>query len=68
MSRFVINTKASKGVGSLLGLRRGKNESIINYIKCYWKIYNEIEGCSKELAVTSYKLRLTSGERDSRKI
>ena len=32
-ARFVINTKASKGVGSLLTLRKGKNKTIRNYNK-----------------------------------
>ncbi|GFZ18263.1 hypothetical protein Acr_27g0000020 [Actinidia rufa] len=31
--------------------------------KHYWETYNEIEKCSKELAVANYKLGLTSGER-----
>ena len=35
VARFVVNTKAPKGVGSLLTLRKGKNESIQNYNKRY---------------------------------
>ncbi|GFS40881.1 hypothetical protein Acr_00g0071010 [Actinidia rufa] len=56
-------TVVPKGVGSFLTLRKGKNESVCNYSKWYWKIYNEIEECSEELAVPSYKLGLTLGER-----
>ncbi|GFZ03447.1 hypothetical protein Acr_16g0000710 [Actinidia rufa] len=63
VARFVINTKAPKGIGSLLTLRKGKNESIRNYSKRYWETYNEVEECSEELVVVSYKLRLTLGER-----
>ncbi|XP_057459275.1 uncharacterized protein LOC130749938 [Actinidia eriantha] len=63
VARFVINMKAPKGVGSLLTLRKGKNELIRNYNKRYWETYNEIEECSEELVVASYKLRLTPGER-----
>ena len=48
---------------SLLTLKNGKNESLSNYSKRYWKIYNKIEECLEELAVASYKLRLTHGER-----
>ena len=33
ISRLVINTKALKGIGSLLTLRKGKNETIRNYSK-----------------------------------
>ncbi|XP_057466148.1 uncharacterized protein LOC130755691 [Actinidia eriantha] len=58
IARFVINTKAPKAVGSFLTLRKGKNESIRNYSKRYWETYNEIEECSEEMAVASYKLGL----------
>ncbi|XP_057500863.1 uncharacterized protein LOC130784882 [Actinidia eriantha] len=63
IARFVINTKAPKAVGSLLTLRKGKNESIRNYSKRYWETYNEIEECSEEMAVASYKLELAPGDR-----
>ena len=63
MAWFVINTKAPKRVSSLLTLKKGKNESIRSYSKHYWKTYNEIEDYLKELAVVSYKLGLTLGER-----
>ena len=59
MTRFVINTKAPKGMSSLLTLRKGKNEMLPNYNKRYWEMYNEIESCLKELELISYKLRLT---------
>ena len=35
IARFVINTKAPKGVGSFLTLRKCKNESLRNYNKRY---------------------------------
>ncbi|PSR88326.1 DEAD-box ATP-dependent RNA helicase [Actinidia chinensis var. chinensis] len=63
VAQFVINTRVLKGVSSLLTLRKGKNKTICNYSKRYWKTYNEIEECSKELAVVSYKLGLTLWER-----
>ncbi|GFS46134.1 hypothetical protein Acr_00g0100320 [Actinidia rufa] len=63
VARFVINTKVPKGVGSLLTLRKGRNELVCNYSKRYWETYNEIEECFEELAVASYKLGLTLGER-----
>ena len=43
IARFVINTKAVKGVGSLLTLKKDKNELLRNYIKHYWKTYSDIE-------------------------
>ncbi|GFZ14402.1 hypothetical protein Acr_24g0005920 [Actinidia rufa] len=63
VARFVINTKAPKTVGSLLMLKKGKNESIRNYNKRYWETYNEIEKCSEEMAVASYKLGLAPRDR-----
>ncbi|GFS30010.1 hypothetical protein Acr_00g0009670 [Actinidia rufa] len=63
VARFVINTKAPKAVSSLLTLKKGRNESIRNYSKRYWETYNEIEECSEEMAVASYKLGLSSGDR-----
>ena len=45
--RFVINTKAPKGVGSLLTLGKSKEISLRNYSKYYWETYNEIEECSE---------------------
>ena len=35
ITQFMINTKAPKGVGSLLTLRNDKNETIKNYNKRY---------------------------------
>ncbi|XP_057459274.1 uncharacterized protein LOC130749935 [Actinidia eriantha] len=63
IAQFIINTKAPKAIGSLLTLKKGKNESIQNYNKRYWETYNEIEECSEEMAVASYKLGLTPGDR-----
>ncbi|GFY92892.1 haloacid dehalogenase-like hydrolase (HAD) superfamily protein [Actinidia rufa] len=46
-----------------LVVHTGQNESLRNYNKRYWEPFNEIEECSEELAVASYKLGLTLGER-----
>ena len=52
MARLVINTKALKGVSSLLTLYKG-----------YWELYNESEEYSKKLIVVNYKLSLTPSEK-----
>ncbi|GFZ15738.1 hypothetical protein Acr_25g0001470 [Actinidia rufa] len=67
VARFVINTKAPKAVGSLLTLKKDRNKSIRNYNKRYWETYNEIEECSEEMDVASYKLRLAPRDRESKK-
>ena len=36
---------------------------LCNYSKRYWELYNEIDGCSEELIVLSYKLRLMPEEK-----
>ena len=38
-------------------------ESLQNYNKLYWEMYNEIDECFEELEVVSYKLRLILGEK-----
>ena len=43
VTQFVTTMKAPKGVGSLLTLRNGKNETLCNYSKHYWEMYNEIK-------------------------
>ncbi|GFY80745.1 hypothetical protein Acr_01g0005540 [Actinidia rufa] len=63
VAQFVINTKVLKGVNSLLILQNGKNETLRNYNKTYLEIYNEIKGCTEELAVVNYNLRLTLGNK-----
>ena len=54
--------KAPKGIGSLLKLIKGKNETIRNYSNRHWETYNEIKECSEELAMASYTLELTPME------
>ncbi|GFS33850.1 Zn-dependent exopeptidases superfamily protein [Actinidia rufa] len=54
VARFVTNTKAPKGVGSLLSLGKSRTKSLRNYNKRYWKTFNEIEKCLEELAVEMF--------------
>ena len=53
VAQFVINTKAPKGVSSLLTLHKGKNKMLRNYSKRYWELYNEIKGCLEEFIVVN---------------
>ena len=39
-------------------LWKGMNETLHNYNKRYWELYNDIKGCLEELTMVSYKLRL----------
>ena len=63
VTRFVINTKVSKGMRSLMTVQKGKNEMLSNYNRRYCELYNEIEGCLEELAVVSYTLGLSLSEK-----
>ncbi|GFZ19811.1 hypothetical protein Acr_28g0005160 [Actinidia rufa] len=60
VARFLINTKALKGFGSILTLWKAKNKSIRNYRKRYWETYNEIEECSEELTCGKLQARIDS--------
>ena len=39
-ARFITSTKVKKEVGSLLGLRRARSESLRQYATRYWDLYN----------------------------
>ncbi|GFZ19683.1 hypothetical protein Acr_28g0003880 [Actinidia rufa] len=62
VAQYVINTKAPKGVNSLLTLRKGKIKTLRNYSKRYWELYNEIEYL-EELVTVNYKLRQTPNKK-----
>ncbi|GFY93787.1 hypothetical protein Acr_09g0002330 [Actinidia rufa] len=51
--------QAPKHVSSLFILRKRKNETLHNYSRRYWEMYNKIEGGLEEFTVVSYNLRLT---------
>ena len=59
VARFVIDTKVPKDMSSILTLRKGKHEMLRNDNSRHWELYDEIEKCSKDITVVSYKLKLT---------
>ncbi|GFS42021.1 hypothetical protein Acr_00g0077750 [Actinidia rufa] len=64
VARFIINTKAPKGVSSFLIIRKGKNESLQlqQAVLGARELYNEIKECLEELSLVIY-LRLPPVEK-----
>jgi hypothetical protein len=58
VSRFITNIRRPKEVDSLLSMSMKDSESLKNYSSKYWELYNEVDGCSKEIVVKTFKLRL----------
>lgn len=59
------NSKIPKDVVVLKKLRKGKHESLRNYVRRYWAMYDEVEKntCSEQLAVAFFKQSLPHGNR-----
>ncbi|KAI8527707.1 hypothetical protein RHMOL_Rhmol12G0095900 [Rhododendron molle] len=57
--------KIPKDVAVLKKLRKGKHESLRNYVRGYWAMYDEVEKntCSEQLAVAFFKQSLPHGDR-----
>jgi hypothetical protein len=56
--RFIINSRRSKGLDTLMMIRLGNNESIKDYSARFWKTYNDIDGCEEDTALQTFKLDL----------
>ncbi|XP_058194289.1 uncharacterized protein LOC131311005 isoform X2 [Rhododendron vialii] len=57
--------KIPKDVVVLKKLRKGKHESLRNYVRRYWAMYDEVEKntCSEQLTVAFFKQSLPHGDR-----
>ena len=58
VSRFLTNSRKSKEFDSLLSMRMKDSESLKSYISRYWEVYNEVDGCTEEIAIKTFKLSL----------
>ena len=58
LARFKNNTTTPKNNNDLLALRKGGNESLKEYSRRYWDVYNNIENCNEALAVESFQYGL----------
>jgi hypothetical protein len=58
VSRFITNSKKPKEFDSLLSMRMKNSESLKSYSSRYWQVYNEVDGCTKEIAIKTFKVGL----------
>ena len=58
ISRFITNNRKPKEFDSLLSMRMKDSESLKSYSSRYWEVYNEVDGCTEEIAIKTFKLGL----------
>ena len=58
VSRFITNSRKPKEFDSLLFMRMKDSESLKSYSSRYWKVYNEVDGGTEEMAIKTFKLGL----------
>jgi hypothetical protein len=58
VSQFITNNKKPKEFDSLLSIRMKDSESLKSYFSRYWEVYNEVDGCTEEIAIKTFKLGL----------
>ncbi|XP_058189221.1 uncharacterized protein LOC131306812 [Rhododendron vialii] len=57
-TQFLTSRRAPKMFESLSTMKQGESEPIRDYAKKYWETFNEIESCSKEYAIATFKTGL----------
>ncbi|XP_058198971.1 uncharacterized protein LOC131314395 isoform X1 [Rhododendron vialii] len=57
-TRFLTSRKVPKTFESLSTMKQEENEQIRDYAKKYWETFNEIESCSEEYAIATFKTGL----------
>jgi hypothetical protein len=58
VSHIIKNSRKLREVDSFLSMSMKDSKSLNNYSSRYWELYNEVEGCSEEIAVKKFKLGL----------
>jgi hypothetical protein len=58
LSRFITNSRKPKEFDSLLSMRMKDSESLKSYSSRYWEMYNEVDSCTEEIAIKTFKLGL----------
>ena len=57
---FITNNQKLKELDSFLSMSMKNSESLKNYSSRYWEVYNEVDGCTEEIAIKTFKLGLDS--------
>jgi hypothetical protein len=55
---FITNSGKTREMYALLTMKLENNETIKEYSTRFWEMYNDIDGCDKEVAVRTFKLGL----------
>jgi hypothetical protein len=55
VSRFITNSRKPKEFDSLMSMRMKDSESLKSYSSRYWKVYNEVDGGTEDMAITAFK-------------
>jgi hypothetical protein len=58
VARFITNSRKRKEMDALLTMKLEDNETIKDYSTRFWETYNDIEGCSEEMEIRTFKLGL----------
>lgn len=53
-TRFIASSQPPKGLAEVMALRQKHRESLRDYSKRYWDLYNEIEGDWPQVAIASF--------------
>ncbi len=55
VARFITNCQRTQEMDALLILKLEDNESIKDYATRFWETYNDIDNCSEDMAVRTFK-------------
>ena len=61
MAHFITNSRSTKEMDALLILKLEDGESLKDYATRFWETYNDIDDCSEDVAVRTFKLGLPLG-------
>ena len=61
VARFITNCRRTQAMDALLILKLEDGESIKDYATKFWKTYNDIDNCSEDMAVRTFKSGLPLG-------
>jgi hypothetical protein len=58
VTRFITNSQRTKKMDALLTLKLEDGESFKDCTIRFWETYNDIDGCSEDVVVRTFKLGL----------
>ncbi len=61
VARFITNCRRTKEMDALLTLKLEDGKSLKDYATRFWETYNDIDNCSENMAVRTFKSGLPLG-------